>query len=154
LAAISFSLLPHPPPRATLVPYTTLFRSARLADRLEELEARAYELAGEEFMLGSTQQVARILFEKLELTPGRKGKTGYSTETRVLRTIRHEHEIVEVIEEWREYSKLLNTYLGPLPSLLGEDGRLHTTFKQTGAATGRLPTSNPNLQAIPIRTEL
>jgi len=129
--------------------------TARLADRLEELEAKAYELAGEEFMLGSTQQVARILFEKLGLTPGRKGKTGYSTDTRVLRSIRHEHELVEVIEEWREYSKLLNTYLGPLPSLISEtDGRLHTHFNQTVASTGRLSTSNPNLQAIPIRTEL
>jgi DNA polymerase I len=129
--------------------------TARLADRLEELEAKAYELAGEEFMLGSTQQVARILFEKLQLTPGRKGKTGFSTDTRVLRTIRDEHPIVEVIEEWREYSKLLNTYLGPLPSLISEaDGRLHTTFNQTVASTGRLSTTNPNLQAIPIRTEL
>jgi len=128
--------------------------TARLADRVEELEAKAYELAGEEFMLGSTQQVARILFEKLELTPGRKGKTGYSTDTRVLRSIRSEHELVGVIEEWREYSKLLNTYLGPLPTLIGEDGRLHTTFNQTVAATGRLSTTSPNLQAIPIRTEL
>src|SRR5579864_2407853 len=129
--------------------------SARLADRVEELEARAYELAGEEFMLGSTQQVARILFEKLELTPGRKGKTGFSTDTRVLRSIRGEHPVVAVIEEWREYSKLLNTYLGPLPSLVSEtDGRLHTTFNQTVASTGRLSTSNPNLQAIPVRTEL
>ena len=128
--------------------------TARLADRVEELESSAYELAGEEFMLGSTQQVARILFEKLELTPGRKGKTGYSTDTRVLRTIRHDHPIVEVIEEWRELTKLLNTYLGPLPTLLGEDGRLHTHFNQAVAATGRLSTSNPNLQAIPIRTEL
>ena len=129
--------------------------TARLAENVEELESRAYELAGEEFMLGSTQQVARILFEKLQLTPGRKGKTGYSTDTRVLRTIRHEHPIVAVIEEWREYSKLLNTYLGPLPSLISEeDGRLHTTFNQAVAATGRLSTSNPNLQAIPIRTEL
>ena len=105
-------------------------------------------------MLGSTQQVARILFEKLGLTSGRKGKTGYSTDTRVLRSIRAEHEIVPVIEEWRELSKLLNTYLGPLPALLGEDGRLHTTFNQAVAATGRLSTTNPNLQAIPIRTEL
>ena len=105
-------------------------------------------------MLGSTQQVARILFEKLQLTPGRKGKTGYSTDTRVLRTIRGEHEIVGVIEEWRELSKLINTYLGPLPTLIGEDGRLHTTINQAVAATGRLSTSNPNLQAIPIRTEL
>ena len=88
--------------------------TARLQDRVEELESKAYELAGEEFMLGSTQQVGRILFEKLELTPGRKGKTGYSTDTRVLRTIRGEHELVGVIEEWRELSKLINTYLGPL----------------------------------------
>jgi DNA polymerase I len=129
--------------------------TARLADRVEELEARAHELAGEEFMLGSTQQVARILFEKLGLTAGRKGKTGYSTDTRVLRSIRHEHEIVGVIEEWREYSKLLNTYLGPLPGLISQaDGRLHTTFNQSVASTGRLSTTNPNLQAIPIRTEL
>src|ERR671915_1802301 len=92
--------------------------TARLRERVEELEGRAHELAGEEFMLGSTQQVGRILFEQLGLTPGRKGKTGYSTDTRVLRSIREEHEIVGVIEEWREYSKLLNTYLEPLPSLI------------------------------------
>ncbi len=128
--------------------------TARLRDRVEELESRAYDLAGEEFMLGSTQQVGRILFEKLGLTPGRKGKTGFSTDTRVLRSIRGEHELVGVIEEWREYSKLLNTYLGPLPSMIAEDGRLHTTINQAVAATGRLSTTNPNLQAIPIRTEL
>jgi DNA polymerase-1 len=129
--------------------------TARLADRIEELETRAHELAGEQFMLGSTQQVARILFEKLELTAGRKGKTGYSTDSRVLRAIRGEHEIVGVIEEWREYSKLLNTYLGPLPELIDErDGRLHTTFNQAVASTGRLSTTNPNLQSIPIRTDL
>jgi DNA polymerase I len=128
--------------------------TARLADRVEELESRAYELAGEEFVLGSTQQLARILFEKLGLTPGRKGKTGYSTDTRVLRSIRDDHEIVPVVEEWRELSKLLNTYLGPLPEMLGPDGRLHTHFNQAVAETGRLSTSNPNLQAIPVRTEL
>ena len=129
--------------------------TARLADRVEELEARAHELAGEEFMLGSTQQVARVLFEDLGLTAGRKGKTGYSTDAKVLRSIRDAHEIVPVIEEWREYSKLLNTYLGPLPSLISpDDGRLHTTFNQAVASTGRLSTTNPNLQSIPIRTEL
>ena len=128
--------------------------TARLQDRIEELEGRAHELAGEEFMVGSTQQVARVLFEQLGLTPGRKGKTGYSTDTKVLQTIRDEHEIVPVIEEWRELTKLVNTYLGPLPEMIGEDGRLHTTFNQAVAATGRLSTSNPNLQAIPIRTEL
>jgi DNA polymerase I len=129
--------------------------TARLADRVEELEERAYELGGEEFMLGSTQQVGRILFEKLGLTAGRKGKTGYSTDAKVLRSIRHDHEVVPVIEEWRELSKLLNTYLGPLPSLISDsDARLHTTFNQTVAATGRLSTSDPNLQSIPVRTEL
>ncbi|HET7649045.1 MAG TPA: DNA polymerase I [Gaiellaceae bacterium] len=129
--------------------------TARLADRVEELESQAFEHAGEEFMLGSTQQVGRVLFDQLGLTAGRKGKTGYSTDAKVLRSIRHEHPIVEVIEEWRELSKLLNTYLGPLPSLISEaDGRLHTTFNQTVAATGRLSTSDPNLQSIPIRTEL
>jgi DNA polymerase-1 len=128
--------------------------TARLADRVEELEARTYELAGEQFVIGSPQQLARILFQKLQLTPGRKGKTGYSTDTKVLRSIRADHEIVPIIEEWRELSKLLNTYLQPLPSMIGEDGRLHTTFNQTVAATGRLSTSNPNLQSIPIRTDL
>jgi len=128
--------------------------TARLADRVEELESSAYELAGEEFTIGSPQQLGRILFEQLGLTPGRKGKTGYSTDTKVLRSIRGEHPIVAVVEEWRELTKLLNTYLGPLPALLGDDGRLHTHFNQAVAATGRLSTSNPNLQAIPIRTDL
>jgi DNA polymerase-1 len=128
--------------------------TARLRDRVEELEAKAYELAGEEFVLGSPVQLGRVLFERLGLTPGRKGKTGYSTDTKVLRAIRSDHEIVPVIEEWREYTKLLNTYLGPLPDMIGADGRLHTTFNQAVASTGRLSTSNPNLQAIPIRTEL
>ncbi len=128
--------------------------TARLSDRVEELEARAYELAGEEFVIGSPMQLGRILFEKLELTPGRKGKTGYSTDGKVLRAIRADHEIVPIVEEWRELTKLVNTYLGPLPTLIGEDGRLHTTINQHVAATGRLSTSNPNLQAIPIRTEL
>jgi DNA polymerase I len=128
--------------------------TARLADRVEELEQHAYGLAGEEFALGSPQQLARILFETLGLTPGRKGKTGYSTDTRVLRSLRDEHELVGVIEEWRELTKLLNTYLIPLPEMLGDDGRLHTTFNQTVAETGRLSTSAPNLQSIPVRTEL
>src|SRR4029078_10135988 len=103
-----------------------------LREMVEELESRAYELADEEFMLGSTQQVGRIRSENLGLTRGRKGKTGYSTDTRVLRSIRSEHEIVGVIEEWREYSKLLNTYLGPLPTLIAQDGRLHTTIHTPG----------------------
>ena len=128
--------------------------TARLSERVEELEASALHLAGEEFQLGSTQQLARILFEKLALTTGRKGKTGYSTDARVLRSIRDDHPIVPVVEEWRELTKLLNTYLLPLPGLIDEDGRLHTTINQAVAATGRLSTTSPNLQSIPVRTEL
>ncbi len=129
--------------------------TARLTDRVEELEATAQELAGEPFLLGSPSQVGRILFDVLDLTPGRKGKSGYSTDAKVLRAIRADHALVPVIEEWRELSKLLNTYLQPLPSLIEEsDGRLHTTFNQAVAATGRLSTSNPNLQSIPVRTDL
>ena len=105
-------------------------------------------------MLGSTQQVARILFEVLRLRRAARARPGYSTDARA-RSIRGEHEIVGVLEEWRELSKLVNTYLGPLPQLISErDGRLHTTFNQAAASTGRLSTTNPNLQAIPIRTEL
>jgi len=129
--------------------------TARLTERVEELEALAFEHAGGEFVLGSTQQVGRILFEQLGLQAGRKGKTGYSTDAKVLRSIRGDHAIVPVLEEWRELSKLLNTYLGPLPSLISAaDNRLHTHFNQTVAATGRLSTSDPNLQSIPVRTEL
>jgi DNA polymerase-1 len=129
--------------------------TARLVDRVEELEARAVELAGEPFQLGSTQQLARVLFEQLGLTPGRKGKTGFSTDARVLRGLRDAHPVVPVVEEWRELTKLLNTYLQPLPELIDPaDGRLHTTFNQAVAATGRLSTTNPNLQSIPVRTEL
>src|SRR2546429_7810175 len=97
--------------------------TARLADRVEELESKAYELAGEEFMLGSTQQVARVLFEKLGLTPGRRGKTGYSTDTRVLRTIRGEHEIVAVLEEWRGGAERVNNPPRAPPSPLGRRAR-------------------------------
>ena len=129
--------------------------TARLQERVEELEGQAYEHAGEEFQIGSTQQLARILFEKFELTAGRKGKTGYSTDARVLRAIRDDHPLVPVVEEWRELTKLLNTYLLPLPELIDErDGRLHTTINQAVAATGRLSTTNPNLQSIPVRTDL
>ena len=129
--------------------------TARLQERVEELEGQAYEHAGEEFQIGSTQQLARILFEKLELTAGRKGKTGYSTDARVLRAIRDDHPLVPVVEEWRELTKLLNTYLLPLPELIDErDGRLHTTINQAVASTGRLSTTSPNLQSIPVRTDL
>jgi DNA polymerase-1 len=105
-------------------------------------------------MIGSTQQLAEVLFVKLGLSRKRRGKTGFSTDARVLQAIRDEHEIVPRIERWRELTKLVQTYLEPLPNWIDPaDGRLHTTFLQVNAATGRLASINPNLQNIPIRTE-
>ena len=127
--------------------------SARFNERAVELERRVWDLAGEEFTIGSPQQLAPILFEKLGLSRKRRGKTGFSTDARVLQAIRHEHEIVPAIEEWREVTKLKSTYLDAFPELIDADGRLHTTFNQTAATTGRLSSTNPNLQNIPIRTE-
>jgi DNA polymerase-1 len=133
----------------------------RLADigegfeqRIETLQAEIFELAGHEFTIGSPQQLAEVLFVELGLTKKRRGKTGFSTDARVLSQIREENEIVAKVEQWRELTKLKNTYLDALPELIDrESGRLHTTFNQTATATGRLSSTNPNLQNIPIRTE-
>jgi DNA polymerase I len=128
---------------------------AGFGERIATLEKEIFELAGEEFTIGSPQQVGRILFEKLGLTRKRRGKTGFSTDARVLAQIRDEHPIVEKIESWRELTKLKNTYLDSLPDLIDpETGRVHTTFNQTATTTGRLSSTNPNLQNIPIRTEI
>jgi DNA polymerase-1 len=128
---------------------------AGFGERIDTLEAEIYALAEEEFTIGSPQQVGRVLFEKLGLTRKRRGKTGFSTDARVLAQIRDEHPIVEKIESWRELTKLKNTYLDSLPDLIDpQTGRVHTTFSQTTAATGRLSSTNPNLQNIPIRTEI
>jgi len=127
--------------------------ATRIGDQALNLERRIWELAGEEFTIGSPQQLAAVLFDKLNLSKKRRGKTGFSTDARVLAAIRDEHGIVPLIEEWRELTKLKSTYLDAFPSLLGPDGRLRTTFSQVTAATGRLSSSNPNLQNIPVRTE-
>ncbi len=128
---------------------------AGFAERIAELERDIYELAEEEFTIGSPQQVGRVLFEKLQLTRKRRGKTGFSTDARVLAQIRDEHPIVEKIESWRELTKLKNTYLDSLPDLIDpKTGRVHTTFNQAATTTGRLSSTNPNLQNIPIRTEI
>jgi DNA polymerase I len=126
-----------------------------MAERIDQLEKEIYELAGHEFTIGSPQQLGTVLFQELELTKKRRGKTGFSTDARVLAQIRDEHEIVTKVENWRELTKLKNTYLDALPDLVDpETGRIHTTFNQVAAATGRLSSINPNLQNIPIRSEI
>ncbi|HEY5318890.1 MAG TPA: DNA polymerase I [Solirubrobacteraceae bacterium] len=128
--------------------------SARVKEEADRLELEIFELAGEEFTLGSPKQLEEILFGKLSLSRKRRGKTGYSTDARVLQAIRDEHLIIPKIERWRELTKLAQTYLDALPELIAQDGRLHTTLNQTAATTGRLSSNNPNLQNIPIRTPL
>jgi len=127
--------------------------AGKIQDHLEEVEACIYELAGEEFNLGSPQQLGRILFECLGLPRQRKTKTGYSTDAKTLEALREAHPIVEHLLNHRELSKLVSTYLLTLPQAVdARTGRLHTTFHQTIAATGRLSSSDPNLQNIPVRT--
>ncbi|HTB50765.1 MAG TPA: DNA polymerase I, partial [Solirubrobacteraceae bacterium] len=128
--------------------------TARVYDEIAALETRIFELAGEEFTIGSPQQLGEILFVKLGLSRKRRGKTGYSTDARVLQAIRDEHEIVPCIERWRELSTLIKTYLDVLPEQVDERSRIHTTFLQAGAQTGRLASTNPNMQNVPIRTPL
>jgi DNA polymerase-1 len=128
--------------------------SELVKEEADDLQRQVFELAGEEFTLGSPKQLEAILFGKLELSRKRRGKTGFSTDARVLQAIRDEHPIVPKIERWRELTKLAQTYLDALPALIADDGRIHTTFNQTTAATGRLSSNSPNLQNIPIRTSL
>jgi DNA polymerase-1 len=128
--------------------------STRVKEEADMLEREIFELAGEEFTLGSPKQLEEVLFGKLALSRKRRGKTGYSTDARVLQAIRGEHEVIPKIERWRELTKLAQTYLDALPELIAPDRRLHTTFNQTMATTGRLSSNNPNLQNIPIRTPL
>jgi len=105
-------------------------------------------------VLGSPQQLGQILFEKLGLSRKRRGKTGFSTDARVLQAIRHEHPVIPKIERWRELNQLSKTYLETLPGMRDAQGRIHTTFLQAVAQTGRLSSTNPNMQNVPVRTEL
>jgi DNA polymerase-1 len=126
-----------------------------MEDRIGQLEREIYDLAGHEFVIGSPQRLGEVLFDELGLTKKRRGKTGFSTDARVLAQIRDEHEIVGKVESWRELTKLKNTYLDALPELIDpETGRIHTTFNQVATTTGRLSSTNPNLQNIPIRSEV
>ena len=117
------------------------------------LESRIYMAAGEEFNINSPKQLGEVLFEKLMLPSGKKTKTGYSTSADVLERLRRYHPIIDDILEYRQVTKLKGTYVDGLLKTIGDDSRCRTTFKQTGTATGRLSSVNPNLQNIPIRTE-
>nr|MBA2313207.1 DNA polymerase I [Actinomycetota bacterium] len=133
-----------------------LHEMARNLDkRVAELEAECYELAGERINLGSPPQLRVLLYDKLGLKTKRRTKTGLSTDARALQALVDEHPFVAKLLEYRELSKLKNTYVDALPPLVDpEDGRVHTTYDQTAASTGRLSSTNPNLQNIPVRTDL
>jgi len=126
----------------------------RVRAEVRELEREVWELAGTEFVLGSPQQLGEVLFGKLGLSKKRRGKTGFSTDARVLQAIRDEHPIVPKIERWRELNQLDKTYFSVLPQLVDGESRIHTTFLQAVATTGRLASTEPNMQNVPIRTPL
>ena len=127
---------------------------AEVQETLANLTKKIYELAGSEFNINSTKQLGVILFEHLGLPVGKKTKTGYSTDEKVLNSLKQSHEIITSLLEYREIYKLYSTYIEPLLKLSREDknGRIHTSFVQTGTATGRLSSKNPNLQNIPARS--
>ncbi|MDQ3044225.1 MAG: DNA polymerase I, partial [Chloroflexota bacterium] len=129
--------------------------SAEIASRTRELEKSIYELAGREFNIGSTKQLAVLLFDELGLPSARRTKTGLSVDSDVLEGLRAKHPIVDLLLEQRTLAKLTSTYVEALPQQINpETGRVHTSYNQTVAATGRLSSTNPNLQNIPIRTEI
>lgn len=128
---------------------------AALGGELKGIENRIYTLAGEPFNINSPRQVGELLFDKLRLDDkAKKSKTGqYSTSEEVLLALKDRHEIVGLILDYRALSKLISTYISALPGYIGEDGKIHTTYNQTVTATGRLSSSNPNLQNLPVRSE-
>ncbi len=130
--------------------------SSKLEGRIHELTKHIHKLAGREFNIKSPSQLAVILFDDLNLPTKKikKTKTGYSTAASELEKLRGTHDIIPLISEYRELTKLKSTYIDTLPDLIDEDGRVHTSYNQTVAATGRLSSSDPNLQNIPIRTAL
>ncbi len=128
--------------------------SEEMEKEIAQREKNIFEMAGEEFNINSTQKLGEILFEKLKLKASKKTKTGYSTDASVLQGLLGEHPIIENLLDYREFTKLKNTYIDVLPGLVHpKTGRIHTSFSQTIAATGRLSSINPNLQNIPIRTD-
>jgi len=126
-----------------------------LKGRLKDLTSQIYELAGQEFNINSPKQLGHILFEVLGLPTGKKTKTGYSTNEKVLDSLKDTHPIIPKIQDFRELHKLMSTYIDPLLKLGKKESkhRIYTSFIQTGTATGRLSSKNPNLQNIPVKTE-
>ena len=122
--------------------------------RIRDLEAAIYEMAGGPFNINSPKQLGEVLFERLGLPPAKKTKTGYSTNAEVLEKLRWQHPIVNAVLEYRQYAKLKSTYADGLLKVIGPDGRIHTSFQMTVTATGRLSSTEPNLQNIPTRTDL
>lgn len=130
------------------------FYSKEIGEKVEQYKRTIYELAGEQFNINSPKQLGDILFEKLQLPYGKKTKTGYSTSAEVLDKLKDEHAIVNQVLEYRQLSKLKSTYTDGLVPYIMEDGKIHSTFNQTVTATGRISSTEPNLQNIPIRMEL
>jgi DNA polymerase-1 len=129
--------------------------SREIGEQLGSIREKIHALAGEEFNINSTQQLSRILFEKLKIKPIKKTKAGYSTDVEVLQQLAQEHEMPREVLEYRSLNKLKTTYVDALPRMIhSKTGRVHTSFNQTVTATGRLSSSDPNLQNIPIRTPL
>ncbi len=121
--------------------------------RIDELQEEIHELAGETFNIDSPKQLSHILFEVIGLAPKKKTQTGYSTDASVLKELSREHPLPKLILEYRELAKIKSTYIDALPRMRAEDGRVHTTFNETVTTTGRLSSSDPNLQNIPVRTD-
>ena len=128
-------------------------QSRSLNEDIQRLEKGIHKEAGETFNIGSPKQLGAVLFDKLKLPPGKKTKTGYSTDSEVLESLAPRHAIAKMILEYRELTKLKSTYVDALPALVANDGRVHTRLNQAATSTGRLSSTNPNLQNIPIRTE-
>lgn len=122
--------------------------------KAEKISREIYEYAGHEFNIGSPKQLGSVLFEKLALPSAKKTKTGYSTNAEVLESLMDKHPIIPLITEYRALTKLQNTYVTGLLKVVGEDGRVHSTFKQTETRTGRISSAEPNIQNIPVRTPL
>lgn len=125
-----------------------------LTEEMSGIEQQIYFMAGHEFNIGSPKQLGVVLFEEMGLPAGKKTKTGYSTNAEVLENLRNKHEIVDLILQYRQLSKLNSTYVEGLLKVVAEDGRVHSLFKQTETRTGRISSAEPNVQNIPVRTEL